>query len=330
MGDSSFVPEVTIWCDQRHSALAGRVLALMGAVVKPIGVGGPRTAAVDELARSLQCDPHDDFRKMMIDRPATFVLVGTTGTLSIDDIQTALSQGGTVLMLEPLSSSLDALGQLCNRVGSLESGQIAMLPSFARSPSLSIATDPKQVLGKVQMVSFAHLSDHEDNSLFARLFDAWEAVLQFVDLPQSIDASLTGPLGQVPEDLRGITGHLFAHARVNWGCTALVQASDRASGCPRTMQVVGDQGQLEINDNAYQLRDAAGTLLDEHQATNPSTDLADLIAAQWQQLIDRDPAAATSQSDHGHALACCLACQLSARTGQAESPAKFLEIHGLT
>ena len=61
---------------------------------------------------------------------------------------------------------------------------------------------------------------------------------------------------------------------------------------------------------------------------DPSLD-ADLIADNWRKLIDQPHTGSLppKQDDDGPILACCLACLLSARTHEAESPGKLAEAH---
>src|SRR5690606_6946868 len=130
-------------------------------------------------------------------------------------------------------------------------------------------------------------------------------------------------------------------ARMNGQCAAILQVSDRLNTHRRLLQVIGDQGALDLTDTAYRMYSKDGTLVDEGTGLGSgefpgladpaasSDAFAELIAAQWRRLLDRGPAAPTPVETEAQVLACCLACQLSARTGEAESPRKLLQMHGV-
>src|SRR5690606_6638650 len=153
----------------------------------------------------------------------------------------------------------------------------------------------------------------QDWSLFARLFDAWRAVFHFADMPVLIDASLTGPLTEPPEDLRGLMGHQLAHARIANQCGGGFGGRHRVLSHHRAMQVIGDRGVLELSDRAYRLIDKEGRVVDESASSAEADDatFAGLIASQWKRLIDRGPSDPTPIETEAQILACCLACQLS-------------------
>ena len=153
-------------------------------------------------------------------------------------------------------------------------------------------------------------------------------------MPDSVDASLVAPDGQVSEDLRTMTGHMAVHARQRGGvrdCCVVIDASDRAAVLARQVRVVGDDGQFCATDHDYSLYTMSGKLLDGNPSARPSTgSYSDHIAQHWRRLLER-PSMGDLKPRNQHEdvlIACCLACLLSARTGQPESPQKLLEAHG--
>ncbi|MEE9211542.1 MAG: hypothetical protein V3U29_02705 [Phycisphaeraceae bacterium] len=350
--------ELTIWTDAQRVARVTEVLDRLGSSVEPIGVGGPRTAPINELAGHLGCPQEDDFRKLLLDHPAAFVLLSTWRGVSREDIQTAIGQGSVIVALEPIAVIGDAVRLAKARTGAAAttgitavgcnsgtagaasaapaaappSGRIVVMPAFTESPGWTSAADPAELLGAPHVISFSSSGGVDDCSLFGRLFDAWRVVLRLSDLPESIDATLSGPLGEVPEDLRGLTGHLAAHARMPHGGAALVQVSDRAGPHRRGLRVISEQAQWDVDDLGYQLHDASGKLLDDHQPQQATIGFADLIVRHWTRLGKRITSSTADEpagADDADVLACCLASRLSARTGQGESPRKLLEMQGL-
>lgn len=332
MVKNSLSPEVTVWSDAQHAAGVGALMDLMGSSVKPIGVGGTRNTQVNELAKQLGCDKQDDLRKLLVDHPASFLLLTTLKDVSADDLGMAIGQGTTVLTFEPIASDLQELAgsQKLGGVNVTETaGRIVHVPAFAQSPGFLSAADPYEVLGDRRLISLSTRGRPEHGSLYARLYDAWLTVLSFTDLPESIDASLVGPLLQPPQRLRDLTGGLAAHARMPGDSAALLEASDTAGLTDRSVRVQASSGTLGITDTAYTLRDPQGQLLDETAAPPGPGGFVDMLATQWRRMLDRPNLTGTGPHAQqvADAVACCLACLLSIRTGQPESPHKLLEMN---
>ena len=318
--------EVTIWADAPGSIAVGSVLDLMGAAVTPIGIGGLRVSEVDDLARRLDCPRYDDLRQLLVDKPARFLLLATLQSATPEELATALNQGTTILALEPVAGDLvglDALRSARKALAGTGVG-IVMLPDFQQSPGFLSAADPREVLGNQRLISFESIGSRGMGSLYARLYDGWQTVLSFADLPETIDASLLG-MPQIPDDLPEMTGRIAAHARMSTGGTALLQVADHGSEHRRSMTVLGQQGQLRLTDAGYELRGQDAEPLDQAQQPGPMS-FADLVAGQWRRLLDRSPGTHSTPDTMQHTLACCLATLLSARTGQPESPNKLLQL----
>jgi len=325
-------PEVTIWTDPRTAALARQVIDRMSHAVRVIGVGGPRSAEVAALARAHQLESADDLRKLLVDRPAAFLLLTAADDIDAADLASAAAHGTIVVTLEPTHSDLPAYAAKPRSGANAANGaapQVVFLPSFLRSPGWTSA-DPREALGAIRLVSYGSFGGPADASLFARLFEAWRVVLSLGQLPETIDASLVGPLAEPPENLRAMTGHLALHARMPDGVSAVIEASDRVGVPSRGMRITGEQGSLRATDHAYELYDASGKQLEEKAAPDKPLTYADLVAMHWSRLISRPdlaPAdAASVNGDDSQVLACCVATLLSARTRQPESPAKLLSL----
>ena len=204
--------------------------------------------------------------------------------------------------------------------------QVISPGSFLRGPGWSAAAEPTEILANPRLIQFTSTGPRSDRSLFARLYEAWEIVLQFGAMPQQIDASLSGRFVRMPHDLRQLEGHLAAHARVDDQATALVLVSDDAGMPARHLEVIGDEAHLRVGDLDYQLADTRGETLDGTPAADRDTAFAGFVADDWLRLIERGPAATKPKPSVEHVLACCHASALAAHTGQGESPAKMLEM----
>lgn len=313
-------PEVTVWTDATRAALLSSVLDLMGESVTPIGVGGPRGTEVDRLAKSSQTMPEDDLRKLLVDKPAAFLLLGTMTDVTPDDLIAAVRAGTMVLTLEPVATELRELDAIDEALDG-----IFLVPAFLRSPGLLRATDPRGLLGTHRTLAYHGGGPADTASLFARLYDAWATVLSFTLLPETVDASLVTPESVVPSEPRKLTGTISAHARIPDDTAAVVQVTDAAGTRRRTLDVLGDAGQLRVSDTGYDLFELDGSRLDHHDESSIDPPFADLIVAQWRRLIDV-PTRLESGPAPQDILACCLATLLSARTGQPERPDGILQM----
>jgi hypothetical protein len=337
MVDPRLAPEVTLWTDAGGAAQAGHILDLMGSSVRPIGIGGPRVTEIDRLAEQLDCPRYDDLRQMLIDWPATFLLLAGREPVQRADLSPAARHDTLVLSLEPLDeqfASDQGPGIAASKPpsrqtpGPTDDGPITLYaPQFTRGPGWISAADPTEAIGPAQAVHLLSFGAADQCSLFARLFDAWYTLLAVAPMPDTIDASLTGPLTDAPENLRGLTGHLSAHARLPRRASAVIQVSDQAGRHERTLHAVGERGIVRIGDLRYELTDPSGRTIDQGGQPNASGTFADLVVDQWRRTLDRmDAVEDVDPKLAAQALACCQASLLSCRTGQAESPGKLLAL----
>jgi len=344
--------ETTLWADAKSVPAVRAIVARMGSAIKVIGVGGPRQPAVSDLAKVLDADYDDDLRRLIIDKPATYILLATMNQVDPAIITSALKQGCTVLALEPIAADFRQLESFTlfarqpedrDRSSTALPGHFIHCPAFTQSPGWLRAADPQLVLGPIQSTAVLSASRQGEGSLFARLHEAWRMALDLTQMPQSIECSILQPSRVIDASLRDLTGHLSMHARMPDESSIQFQlheisAATTPAPCDRMIHLIGELGRLRVTDCAYELFDHQGSLLDEavHQPTDKAQDspftFAAAVAHHWRQLIDRPALANPQMRDRAKheamALACCLTCLLSARTGTAESPAKLLTVNG--
>lgn len=325
-------PEVTVWADDARLGTVRALLELMGASVRPIAFGSPRSRAASELADQAEVPMFDDLRQMLVERPAAFVLLGTLDGVGPDDLPMAVAHGSKVIAIEPIAASPAEHAQAYKIVNPADGsprtpGRIVHAPAFDRSAGFLAAAAPHEALGEHRAVQMTHAGSADAGSMFFRLFDAWLSVLDFIELPERIDAELNSAAStSIPEDPRQLTGRLTAHARLPGVGSAAILVSDQAAELTRRLTVVGDQSQLVITAGGYQLTRTNGEQVDQFESDREPNYL-EQIAAQWRRLIDqRTPPPEHRAERERNALACCLACLLSARTGTPESPTRVLEM----
>ena len=160
------------------------------------------------------------------------------------------------------------------------------------------------------------------------MYDAFDLILTLCGMPTIIDATLVSPLGAPPSYLRELTGHFSAMLKLPKGCTATIHASDSSVQWTRRTHCLAEQGQLYLGDDAYQLWNVEGQLVDslDSDASNP-VNATELITSQWQRMIEHH--ISTPAPDPRKILACCQAALLSARTNAQESPESMLRLAGM-
>jgi hypothetical protein len=333
MTDDLMAPEVILWTDPQRAALATRLLQAMENDIRLIGVGGPRGGDTVELCQAYGLSPLDDLRQLLVECPANYLLLASVRGVDPKLLHLALQQGMTILALEPTSAGFD---QIVPTKAAQGDGRLFGIPSFMLSPAWIKAGETHDILGPIRLISFESVGPAADQSLHARLAEAWQVVSRFAGVPESIDCSLVGPLSEIPEDPRLVAGHLAAHARLPRGGTAQITLSDQCRTTSRRLHVIGDQGRLLMTDLTYQLFGEDGQQLEEAAldlpATGPEasrTTFIQLAAAQWRRLIhhpDQTPWHLPSTQDQANNLGCQLASLLSARTNQPENPVRMASL----
>ncbi|QDU33629.1 hypothetical protein KS4_16830 [Poriferisphaera corsica] len=338
MKEQDSAKRVIVWADSRQIAWCRDVVACLGDAIKVVGIGGERNNDVVGFADELGCEFTDDLRQLLIEQHADYLLNAIGKPMDLDDLATACQQGVAVLSPEPFAATLqeyNAVEELIKKAA--QNARLIRVPAFVRSEGYLSAANPQEVLGVQRIVRVANIGRVGTLSLFARLYDAWFTALRFVEMPGSVDASLVGALGDVPEQLNHLTGTLSCHARLFDNGAALIQVSDRAGQSCRSLHVLGDDAELTVGENGYDLRhtandgdeNPAGGVID-HVDDSGNVTFIQQVAAQWQGLMD-EVAISNDETKHEipngrEVLACCLATLLSARTGQPESPKRALEM----
>lgn len=345
---------VIIWTSALRGSLAQRVITQLRPELSILGVGGPDAAERERLGRAFDCATGDDFRKLLIDRRPKYVFVADCQGLNEGDFAAAVGQGATVLTVEPVVEALSNWAASRKKARALVGatapidaadrdreaisiGRVIQVPAMTRSRGWLSAADPSEALGTLRLIAVTNFGGKSDWSLFGRLFDAWWAVLEWSDLPLTIDASLAGSADRIPETLREAHGSLVAHARLPGGGAASVAVNDATGGHTRRLEVVADGGRLSLQDHQYCLLDQTGHTLDQlatdttnDPATTTIITIEDLIVEQWRSAMTPQPAShwLRRHVEDWEVTACCLASLLSARTGDPERPGRLLELHG--
>lgn len=309
--------------------MAKDILSAMGSAITPVAFGGPPHSQVAQAAKALGVDCFDDLRQTLIDKPPRYLLLAGCDTVQEEVFIAANDASIRVLTLDPVAATFSGLSARAPKKSNSRS--IAdMLPSFEQAASVLNLGQIDDHLGGRRLVKAVGLGPDNHQDLFTRLYDLWSIILHFVDPPESISASLSGPTSSdhsVPDNPRRLSGHMAVHGRGLSGSAVLLHVGITPDPTEeRHLQVFGDRGRLTLTENGFDLSDDFDDFHDQAVFdTAPSASFAEACAAQWRQMLvrpcDHPGRKAAMASEHDEqTLACCLACQLSARTGQSESP----------
>lgn len=331
MSDVDERSRAIVWVDAFRAPVVGRIIDRVGETIDVVAVGGPPSSEVDTLATSLGCPRYDDLRRMRIDHPCGVMLAAAE-----DDGPTALVEQHenpfTLLALEPPWRQLGDLHDANNkarggrrRAGPVPTSQSTYEPagSFLSCEGWQRAADPSELLQGVELVRYFSAGPRTSQSLFGRLFEAWHLLLTLTELPRTIDASCSRPISG--DDLRSLTGSLSVHVRHSGGICASLDVSDATGASHRQLQAIGPAVELAVGDRGYRLWGATGEVLETQgdPECDTTVPIEDLVAEHWQRTFSRNAAPARA-APLEQVLACCVATQLSARTGEPERPEAIL------
>jgi hypothetical protein len=212
----------------------------------------------------------------------------------------------------PLSlATLTALGDRAARV--------EVVPSFLSAEAWRVAQPIEAEFrgeGRVSTVSIHMRGAPGESTLDALLFDAATVAVSLTSTIESVLALRQSPsAAQEP-------AALLAIARCDDGTLVSLDVAD-AGGVRRQVEFVGSAGVCVVADDRIEWRDPRGATRERHVLTPP----ADAVRATVDSLAHL---AAVRAGGTGNTLraaaALAEAAKLSARTGNAESPARALEL----
>lgn len=372
-----------LWLTPEQVPLFRAVAAEAGLDI--IAAGSPDPTQSTEVAAALGAPPIDNLRTALATTKAALAIIAEPGSFAAqasarsdssdaDDaavLHEARDRGVRVLSLEPLPASvlqLDEpslttpdtegagiiLGQSAVSAAATSAsgtpGEWAMFCPLARlSRSVRDAAELIAQLGAVRVVSVESLAGAGQGSLGARLYDACEAVVWLLGLPDRVDGAFAPPptpqarargVHVLPgENLRGLDGDMTVNMRFADGRAASILASNRAGRWMRTLTLLGENGRLRIFDDGFAWYAPDGRLIDSSRdAAAPrgrargSESQPEALALAARAIADQitrllDPHIPPDQPTDGlSVLATTGAALLSARTGEGESPATILRM----
>jgi len=297
-------------------------------------VGTPRQTDAPALGRALDCPHAESFRDLLrSSAPCVLALAPpprADGEIHGAALHEMRERGARLLTLEPFPSSVrDAVAVMHAELGAT----VLPAPLLRRSPGGRAALDALETFGPVRVVAVSGLCAAGQGTLASRLVDAMDWILSVLGEPETIDACAHGPrsaagLMLAPGDsLATLTGDMTAHLRFSTGASATMTLSDRSGRWFRGATLHGDAGVLRVVDRGLEWLDERGGTTDRTGADAEESSAACALAQALREAMD-EHAKRDRPFDFLRTLAMAEAAVLSARTGQAESPATVLRMAG--
>jgi hypothetical protein len=235
-------------------------------------------------------------------------------------------------------------------------------PLWRRSGPVQDALTMLEQFGPVRTCSVQVLGSPHEGSLGARLFDAMDLAQLLMGEPDRIDAAYIAPgagalraVHPLPgETLRGLEGDLTASLRLSGGRGATITASNQSGRFECLLVLIGERGRIRVDQAGLEWTGLDGHVIDRSRlrphrrpavrrsdTTPTSPDAPDApagarspaprseavrpLADQIRRYLHEGTAAATGLN-YARVLAMAQAALLSARTGEAESPATLMRL----
>lgn len=333
---SSDSPHPTLaWLAPDQADLAQGIAQHAGLSIDLVGCSGAeQSGASADLAKALDAQPTDDLRSALASSSIKIVLIGaitpdeSEHTLLAPDALRGLNERGVrVFSLAPPPGRIGDPGQSFTS----GPGPIEMVPMLRRSPGFREALTALESFGDIRTVAISARCGAARGTLGARLVDAMDAALALLGEPDSIDAAIGAPAESAPqpETLLELRGDCSALLRFGEGRSTSISLTDQAGRWFRGVTILGQKGCLRVEDDSFEWINPDGDVIERSERPEGGVDPARIIG----EAIVRRLTGVTQPEDPRsrlRAIGMAEAAALSARTGQAESPAKLLHLAGLT
>jgi hypothetical protein len=296
-----------VWAEPEQETLLREVQDAAG--LDLVAVGAPTARAAKALATAFEIDPFEELRQAARRDDADLLWLMAPASLTPDE-RRALGDGPLrVISSEPRPLDADVL-----QIDPPGVAPIEVVPCMRRSPGYRETIDARAEFGRPDAILIETGAPPAAGSLFARLYDAMDLLVDLAGDVITLDAALGGTVPGVPERLPDLRGHMTVNARLADGSCAAIVASSEAGTWFRNVRLLGPRGTLWFDDARYTWN---GDGVAETGGPDERPSLAELIADE----IARGHGALDAPGpDTADLLALCEAARLSARTGDGEAP----------
>ncbi|MFQ6048293.1 MAG: Gfo/Idh/MocA family protein [Phycisphaerae bacterium] len=281
---------------------------------------------------------YDDYRSLVVEPRADVVFVTTPPYAANEHIKLAAGRGLHVWRLAPVARSFEqasALVQAFQRAGTI----LRIGTRWRLAPAYTTLMTRRHELGNVFLARVAMITalPHElgwrgDSAragggvLLNHAFEAVDAVLWFLGLPDDVVATcsyVARAQNTQSYDTEDTAVVLLRYARAS----AVITASWLSGPAEQSFKLYGSQGSATIQSGELVLHDAGGAT-QVISPTLPANPFQAEVQAMVRAVSTGQPPEPATIRQQLQTVAVIEAAYLSARTGQPESPAALLRLHG--
>jgi predicted dehydrogenase len=310
-------------------------LTASGEIV-PIAAGHRTLAAARDLGDLFKVPAFDDLRQLLLQHTPQMIVLDRPSNADIEFLMMCAQQKVGIFSLGPPVHTVAEAHDL----GSYLEPRTALLyiyPRLAGTPGYKHCAQADEFVKPIRLIvarffalnhALAKTSQLQEDAIRSLTVLAWDALrtlIELLGLPETVYASVRGTSSS-GGSFGDISGSAALTLRFPDDATANVTLSDHIGPWQRELLLLGQPGTLQLDERHYRFADAHGTLIDEG-TTRPCVgvkralvELREFIEhleqlpsphRGWEHLLE--PVAATME-----------AMVVSHRTGQAESPERFL------
>lgn len=297
------------------------VAVLNAAGLDLCAVGTPERGQSTRLAERLGTEPIPDLRAAVASTSAKLALLAAVPEgLDARTVLAADARGLRFVATGPAARSLADLaetGLLKEHAGKRASDLIRLAPRPRYHPVFRAAAEVIEAFGRFGHVSIECNAPGSAGGLRAAVFAAIDSSLALIGTPELADATASRPLYQATE-----SDHVAALLRFPDGRSGQLTATAAGLWSWRAT-LLGPEGRLTIRPSGFDWLGPDGARRDEHRAGRKQTEFGVVLS---QALVDvLDPNSRRGPGPDWISLhAVADAAELSARTGQPESPSTIV------
>lgn len=309
--------------------------------IELVGVGHRTIALARDAADALDVPAFDDLRKLMHDGNPQAILLDRPSQVGVDFLISCIQQNVALFSLGPPVFTVAEAQALADEL----QPRTPFLYIWPRLAHTRAYRHCAQADDFVRPVKFAAASWYAFNHPLARTSNnphdavrslstlAWDALGSLIDLvgggalPETVFASIRGTVGK-GDSFNDLTGAAALTLRFPEDATVSLTASDRIGPWQRSILLQGAAGTLRLDEESYVFSDPDGKLIDEGRplaATGVERAVEEL--GEFLEHLQAQPSPHRGWEHRLTGIAATLEAMLvSHRTGQAESPERFLAI----
>ncbi len=305
-------------------------------VIAPVAAGHRTLAAARDIADLFKVPAFDDLRHLMLETTPQMILLDRPANATIEFLTLCVSQKVGIFSLGPPVHAVAEAQVLAEHLEQ-RTALLYIWPRLAGTPAYKHCAQADEFVKPIrfmvaQFYAFNHalakasgVQEDAIRSLSVLAWDALRTLIDLVGLPQTVYASVRGAIG-TGESFGDISGNAAITLRFPDDSTASVTLSDRIGPWQRELLLAGQRGTLRLDEGSYHFADMQGKLIDEG-VTPPCRGMQRALE-ELREFIDHLQQAPSPHRGWEHYLEAVAATMeamiVSHRTGQAESPERFL------